>query len=211
MTWHRTFVASVLAVSSMACSAGAQKPALETAMKNDAQRAEALEATLRVMDENPAYVDELFAAAVRHPATLERFLENHARSLTNDELARMTAKHLAAHPPGLKHVMIKNLDELSDDPKAMTAVAEAMLERPQVSAMVIARKPEAVRALVTALIAEVRKNAEARAAFIQALHDNREPIADLAIANPELLGSLVKAFAARGAAQGKVELKEALE
>jgi hypothetical protein len=177
-------------------------------MKNDEQRAEALEATLRVMDENPEYVDELFALAARHPATLERFLQNHARNLTRDELARMTAKHLAAHPPGLKHVMIKNLDEISDDPAAMQAVAEAMLERPQVSAMVIAQKPEAVRALVTALIAEVRKNQKARLAFIEALHDNREHVAEIAIDNPELLTSLMKAFAARGAARGKKELED---
>jgi hypothetical protein len=95
--------------------------------------------------------------------------------------------------------------------RAMQAVAEAMLERPQVSAMVIAQKPEAVRALVTALIAEVRKNDKAREAFIQALHDNRDPVADLALANPELLKSLMKAFAARGAARGKAALEEAVE
>jgi hypothetical protein len=211
MTLQRALLTSIFTLASVACSAGTQKPALETAMKNDEQRAESLEATLRVMDENPEYVDELFALAVRHPATLERFLENHARNLKDDELAKMTAKHLAAHPPGLKHVMIKNLDEISDDPAAMQAVAEAMLERPQVSAMVIAQKPEAVRALVTALIAEVRKNDKAREAFIQALHDNRDPVADLALANPELLTSLMKAFAARAAARGKAELEEAVE
>jgi transcription termination factor NusB len=207
MTLPRAFVVIALTLSS-ACSAGTQKPAIETVMKNDEQRAEALEATLRVMDENPEYVDELFALALRHPATLERFLENHARNLTQDELARMTAEHLAAHPPGLKHVMIKNLDEISDDPAAMQAVAEAMLERSHVSAMVIAQKPEAVRALVTALIAEVRKNAKAREAFIQSLHDNREPVAELAIANPALLRSLMKAFAAQGAARGKEAVED---
>lgn len=207
MMFQRPWLAALVSLS-IACSAGTQKPALDTVMKNDEQRKETLEATLRVMDENPEYVDELFALAVRHPATLERFLENHARNLTNDELARMTAKRLAAHPDGLKHVMLKNLDEISDDPAAMQAVAEAMLERPQVSAMVIAHKPEAVRALVTALIAEVRKNEEARKAFIQSLHDNREPVAQLAIDNPELLTSLMKAFAARGAARGKEELED---
>jgi transcription termination factor NusB len=211
MTLQRALWTSIFTLASAACSAGTQKPAIETAMKTDEQRAESLEATLRVMDENPEYVDELFALVVRHPATLERFLENHARNLKDDELAKTTAKHLAAHPPGLKHVMVKTLDEISDDPAAMQAVAEAMLERPQVSAMVIAQKPEAVRALVTALIAEVRKNDKAREAFIQALHDNRDPVADLALANPELLTSLMKAFAARGAARGKAALEEAVE
>ena len=211
MTFQPVLLAGALVFSSAACSAGAQKPAIERVMQDERQRAESLEATLRVMDQHPEYVDELFALARRHPPTLERFLQNHAQALEDDELARMTARHLAAHPPGLKHVMIKNLDEISDDPTAMQAVAEAMLERPQVSAMVIARKPEAVRALVTALVVEVRKNAGARAAFVRALQDNREALAQIALENPQVLSALMKAFAAAGAARGKEAIEDAVD
>lgn len=212
----RTMVRRAMAMGGVSlalggCSAGAQKPAIETVMKNDAQRRESLEATLRVMDEHPEYVDELFVLTLRHPRTLERFLANHARALERVDLATTTAKHLAAHPPGLKQVMIKNLDEISDDPAAMTAVAEAMLERPQVSAMVITQKPEAVEALVTALIAEVTKNAKARTAFVIALQENREPLARIAAENPQVLTALMKALVSVEVARGKEKLKDALE
>jgi hypothetical protein len=209
--FQRALTTVALSWALAGCSAGAQKPAIETVMKNDKQRAESLEATLRVMDQHPEYVDELFVLALRHPATLDRFLENHARALTQDELARMTAKHLVAHPPGLKQVMIKNLDEVSDDPPAMRAVAEAMLERPQVSAMVITQEPEAVKALVTALIAEVLKNDKARGAFVVAMQENREPLARIAAENPQVLTALMKALVAVEAARGKQRLKDALE
>jgi hypothetical protein len=200
-----------LLCASSACSAGAQKPAIETVMKDKRQRTESLEATLRVTDQHPQYVDELFALVLRHPATLERFLQNHSRGLSEDELSRTTAKHLAAHPPGLKQVMIANLDEVSDDPAAMGAVAEAMTARSQVAAMVITRRPEAVRALVTALIAEVQKNREARMAFVKALQENREPLARILAENPEVLASIVKALLAIGATEGKQKLEEAVD
>ena len=173
MTLRRTLATVALLCVSSACSAGAQKPAIETVMKDKRQRTESLEATLRVTDQHPEYVDELFALVLRHPATLERFLENYSRGLAEDELSRTTAKHLAAHPAGLKRVMIANLDEVSDDPAAMEAVAEAMTERSQIAAMVVTRRRESVRALVTSLVAEVQKNGPAKAAFVQALQESR--------------------------------------
>jgi hypothetical protein len=200
-------VASVVA----ACTAGAQKPAVETVLADKEQRAESLEATLRVTDEHPDYVDELFVLTRKHPRTLNRFLENTARTLEQDEFATMTAKHLGAHPPGLKRVMVKTLDEISDDPVAMTAVAEAMVERSEVSAMVIVQKEEAVRALVTALVRQVQKNAKARAAFVQAMQDNSDALAQIAIDNPRVVASLAKAVVSLEAERGKKRVEEAVK
>jgi hypothetical protein len=208
---QRALAAGFFACVSLACSAATQKPAVETVMKDEQQRAESLEATLRVMDEHPEYVDQLFALTLRHPRTLERFLDDHARGLAADELSRVTAKRLAAHPAGLKQVMIANLDEISDDPAAMQAVAEAMLARPQVSAMVVTHEPAAVRALVTALIAEVTKNHDARSAFVRALEENREPLAQIAADNPRVLAALTKALVSVEASRGKQKLEDAVK
>jgi hypothetical protein len=77
--------------------------------------------------------------------------------------------------------------------------------------MVLTRNPEAVRALVTALIAEVMKNQPARTAFVQALRANREPIAQIAAENPEVLTALIKALAAVAADRGKQELESLVD
>jgi hypothetical protein len=70
MSWANVLgIAGVL----LGCSAGAQKPAISTALANDEMRAETFEATLRALDENPAYVDELFAASLHHPVTWTAF------------------------------------------------------------------------------------------------------------------------------------------
>jgi hypothetical protein len=207
----RRFPVVLAALALTACSAGAQKPALEAVLKSKQQRTESLEATLRVMDQHPEYVDELFAMTLRHPATLNRFLEDDARGLEDDALATVTAKHLAAHPAGLKRIMIKNLDEISSKPEAMNAVAEAMTERPEVAAMVVAQRQEAVRALFTELVRQVQKNAKARAAFVQAMKDNAEPLANIAAENPQVIAALAKALAGVEAARGKRSVEKALE
>lgn len=116
-TWRAMRHVIVLALLSFGCSAGVQKPALDTAFANDAMRAETFEATLRALDEHPEYVDELFVATLSHPVTLDRFLRATARELERDEFARFTAERLVAEPKGLKRTLVAVLDEASDDPR----------------------------------------------------------------------------------------------
>jgi len=210
-TVRRSARAILLSVVVAACTAAAQKPAVETVLADDEQRIQSIEAVMRVTDEHPDYVDDLFVVVRKHPRTLNRFLDHTARTLAEDEFATTTAKHLAAHPAGLKRVMVKTLDEISDDPEALRAVADAMVERAHVSAMVIVQKEEAVRALVTALIHEVGKNAEARAAFVRAMQDNSAPLAEIAVDNPRLISSLTKAVAALELERGKKRLEDSLK
>jgi hypothetical protein len=190
------------------CGASSQKPGIDAAMDNDALRRESFEATLRVLDEHPDYVDELFAATLKHPRTLDRFLANTARGLEKESLARPTAAHLARYPKGLKQILIANLDEISDDPAALDAVAQAMAQRPQIAAMAIAQRQEALRVTMSALIDEVMKNAKARKAFLASLQEKSPQLAQLIANNPEVLGTMIEALAAAGAKRGKHELEE---
>jgi hypothetical protein len=189
-----------------ACSASTQKPAVETVLSSPATRKESFEATLRVLDQHPEYVDELFAMARKHPAMLERLLENNAVGLADDELARRTAAHLAVHPAGLYRTMLKTLDAISDEPLAMAAVAKAMTERPQVSAMVLSQREEAVTTNFTALVKEVHKNDRARRGFLVGVEQNSDALARLLVANPRVLGQLVQAMGRAGVSKGKAEL-----
>lgn len=202
---HVLGIASIL----LGCSAGAQKPAIATALKNDEMRAEAFEATLRALDENPPYVDELFAAALRHPVTLDRFLRATARELARDEFARFTAERLAAQPAGLKQVLIATLDEVSGDPAALKAASEAMTARPQVAAIVIVQSDASIRANLRALLHEVGKNPEARRSFLIAVSENGDAMAQLIAPNPQVIAALLKAFGRVGVGKAKSELEAA--
>jgi len=204
---HMTKWALLLMLTSMGCSAGAQKPAIASALESREMRSESFEATLRVLDENPEYVDELFAAVLRHPATLDRFLHNTGRELERDEFARFTGKRLVAHPVGLKRVLIATLDDASDDPKALRAISEAMTERAHLSALVVVQSDASLRANLRALMKEVLKNPEARRSFLAGLSENSDALAEVIVPNPQVLGILIKAFARVGMSKGRKELE----
>jgi hypothetical protein len=190
------------------CSASSQKPAIATALDNRKMRDESFEATLRVLDEHPEYVDEFFKAALRHQATLDRFLRNTAHELERDEFARFTAERLVTSPAGLKQILIAVLDTASDDPAALHAMSEAMAARPQLAAIVVVQSDASIRGDLRALLAEVLKNPDARRSFLVALSENSDAMARILAPNPEVLGAMLKAFAKVGAAKGKKELEE---
>lgn len=197
----------LLMTTLVGCSAGAQKPAIASALDDRDMRRESFEATLRVLDENPEYVDDLFAAARRHPKTLDRFLHNTARELARDEFARFTAQRLVAHPEGLKRTLIAGLDEASDDPAALKAMSEAMAERPQLAAIVVVQTEASHRRVLHALIAEVQKNPEARRAFLAGVSENSDAMAQVIVPNTQVLVILIKAFARVGLSKGSKELE----
>lgn len=193
----------------LGCSAGAQKPALDAALANDEMRAETFEATLRALDENPAYVDELFAASLRHRITLDRFLRATARELARDEFARFTAERLAAEPAGLKQVLIATLDEASGDAAALKAASEAMAARPQVSAIIVVQSDASIRGNLHALLQETLKNPAARRSFLVAVSENADAMAALIAPNPQVVAALLKAFGRVGVGKAKTELEAA--
>jgi hypothetical protein len=171
---------------------------VDQALADDKLRAEAFEATLRVLDEHPEYVDEFFAASLRHTPTLDRFIFDTAGKLEDENLSRMTARHLASHPAGLRQILIATLDESSNHPAALEANAQAMAARPQVSAMVVTSREETLLLTMRALIDEVMKNPKARAAFLKSLQGNSPELAQLITSNPESLKTLAEALAKAG-------------
>jgi hypothetical protein len=189
------------------CSAGAQKPAIETALDNDKVRAESFEATLRVLDEHPTYVDEfLTLARNRHPATLDRFLRDTAHELERDEFARFTANRLVLDPAGTKQILIATLDAASDKPAVLHAMSEAMAARPQLSAIVVVQSDVTIRSTLHALMQEVAKNPEARRSFLAAISENADAMAQILAPNSAVLAVLLKAFARAGVKNADKEM-----
>jgi hypothetical protein len=181
-----------------ACSASQKRPMVATALDNEETRIESFEATLRVLDAHPEYVDELFARALKHPATLDRLLEDTARELASPDLAKRTARHLAAHPAGLRMVFIHTLDEVRDRPAALDAMADAIEARPRETVLALTRDEQAVRAAVRELLARVQKDQATERAFLRAMEDNRRPLGDLLARNPDVLKDVTAATAQRG-------------
>lgn len=195
-----------LSSSGASCSAGAQKPAISGALENESMRRESFEATLRVLDEHPEYVDEFFATARRHPRTLDRFMKNAASELERDEFARLVAKRLTESPRGLKQVLIATLDEASDEPAALQAISEAMAERPQLAAIVVVQSDASLRRTLRALLLEVLKNPEARRSFLAGLAENSDSLAQVIAPNPDVLRALVAAWVKVKLSKGEKEV-----
>jgi hypothetical protein len=201
----------LLVLTGLGCSAGTQKPVISGAIEHDSARREAFEATLRVLDEHPEYVDEFFAAARHHPRTLDRFMKNAASELERDEFARLVAKRLTESPQGLKRVLIASLDEASDEPAALLAISEAMAERPQLAAIVVAQTDASLRRTLRALLLEVLKNPQARRAFLAGLAENSDPLAQIVAPNPEVLRALVQAWVKVKLSKGEKEVAALLK
>jgi hypothetical protein len=195
----------------LGCSASAQKPAVDTALKNDQTRHEAFEATLRVLDEHPEYVPEFLEIAQHHESALEAILDDTALRLQEDGLARRTANHLAKYPDAIKQVLIAVLDRISGEPAALAGAAQAMAARPQVAAIVITQREDAVRSTLHALVVEVSKNSKARQWFLRGMAENSSQLTAIIAEDPEVLGAFAKAVVAVGAAKGKQAVKDTLD
>ena len=200
----------VLALT-IGCSAGAQKPAIDAALKEPKTRQEAFEATLLVLDEHPEYVPEFLEIALHHESALEAILDDTARRLQDDGLARRTANHLAKYPDGLKLVLIAVLDRISGEPAALAGAAQAMAARPQVAAIVITQREEAVRSTLHALVVEVMKINKARQWFLRGMAENSSQLTAIIAEDPQVLAAFAKAVVAVGAGKGKQAVKDALD
>jgi hypothetical protein len=156
MTRRAWLAAAVL----LACSAGQKRAVVEEAVEPAETRHELFEATLRVLDEHPEYVDEFFELAVaKHPETLHRFVEDTAARLRDDALAEPTAAALARHPDGLERILVRTLDASSRRPEARRAIARAIAARPEGAARVLSEHPRAAATVFGAFAREATASA----------------------------------------------------
>ena len=191
---RHAFTVLTLATCLFGCSVGQKQNLLETAFDDDGRRQEFFEATLRVLDENPEYVDEFFVHAKKHPKTMDRFVSNTARDLRDEKLAAMTAKHLAKNPESLKQVLVQTLEAAKTDAKARQAIATAIEEKSALATDVIADRPSAVAASLEGTVDAIADKPEARAAFLAAMQKTAPAISRYLANNPKTLKVMTKAF-----------------
>jgi hypothetical protein len=154
---------SLLALALLAgCKTSSKAELLSAAFDSPKRRHDLFEANLRVLDQNPGYVDEFFALARHHPKTLGRFAENQSRALDDEKLAAMTARHLVAHPASLRTVMEQSMDAASGNPAAKKAIAEAIDSRAETAATIMVDDPASLAAVTRALAAKAVHDKDAR-------------------------------------------------
>ena len=141
-----------------ACSTTQKKAILDTAFADHGRRQEYFEATLRVLDQNPKYVDEFFAKARRHPKTLDRFVSVTAGSLHDETLATTTAHHLADHPRSIAPVVEALIDAVANAPVARQELMFALRHRAQTIAHYLEEDTATLKVLTKAFVVVTAKD-----------------------------------------------------
>ncbi len=152
--------AAVLALLALSCGTKTKAEVTEAAMNDQGRRLELMEATLRVLDDNPEWVDEFFLLSLRHEPTLERFLANTAVAVADPERAARVARHLTRHPAGLRRVVIETLDAARKRPAAQRAIVDAIEERADLAADYLVSQPKKLATVSEAIVKQAMDDPE---------------------------------------------------
>lgn len=165
----------IAALAATACHAKQKAVATDEMYSDPGRRAEMLEATLRVMDEHPEYVDEMVRLTLRHPKTFKRQFEATARALSDDDVARMNAQALVAHPRALERVMIETLDAAKDKPAAQRAIVDAIQQRSDLAATMLVERPAELGSISRSLLQKAWASGNTRAILKQVIEQVQNP------------------------------------
>ena len=203
-----TLLAACAALSlSIGCSASTEKPAVSLIMAGDDSRAASLEATARVLDEHPAYVDEFFVVAQKHPRLLERFLQNAAAQMEDPGFSKQVAAHLAEHPAAIREVMKATVDASMKRVPARIELARSIGERAAELADILTDSPHATRVITEAQADAMMKKEGAKKALLAAMRSRAAEFAAVLVYDPETLHVMLTAMVAK-ARTDKLAMKD---
>ena len=148
---------AVLVLALGSCTTKQKAAVSEEALEDPQRRKEMLEATLRVLDKHPDYVDEMYELAVAHP-TCDRLLADTARGVKDPAMAQRVAGHLVGNPLGLRSVMIQTLEAAKDKPAAQAAIADSIEARADLAAAFLVNHPKQLAAVTKALVVQAKEN-----------------------------------------------------
>jgi hypothetical protein len=176
-----------------ACATAQKKTVIESAAgASDTQRRDAFEATARVLDENPEYVDEFYVILRKHPKTLSRFFADVTPDLDQKPLAETQAKLLAEHPASLEVIFRETIDAAKDRPKARAALTRVMQQRATLLADLTTDNPQTVAALLNATTAALVRKPKAQPGFHVAMKESAPHVAALMAKDTSTLGVLME-------------------
>ncbi len=189
-------VCSTLALLAIACGVGGKKDAAHAAINTMSveERRETFEATLRILDEEPELVDELYATTRRHPKTFSRIMENATRDLREEEVAKLTAQLLARHPESVEQTLVRSTDEIAKSKESRAAMRRAIEKRSDKTVDILTDDADTLARLVAVSLAILEKKPAARKAMLLAVRRNRERLVEFVKDDPPLAKDLAEQF-----------------
>lgn len=129
---------------------GCSKEALLRSSLEDAEeRRDTIELTLKIFDEHPEYVDELFVLAQGHDPTFDQLVKQAAVALEDPAFATKVAGKLAKHPRAVELITRAMLVEARTSPELRRALAMAILAEGDVMNQLVTENPELIRRVLT--------------------------------------------------------------
>jgi hypothetical protein len=141
-----------LAVFVLLTTGCSKESMLRSALEDPEERRETMALTLKIFDEHPEYVVELFAQARGHDPTFEQLLKQAALGLEDPAFAAKVADKLSSHPKGVELMTRAMLVEARDKPELRRALAMAILSEGDVMHQIAAENPELVRQVLTRIL-----------------------------------------------------------
>lgn len=197
----------------VACGVGPKKEAAHAALTSmpDDQRLQTFEATVRVLDEKPEFVDEFYAVAKKHPVTFTRFMANTTRDLHEPELAKATADLLVRHPDSLEQMLVATTDAVTPVKDARKSMSKAIGERANKTVDVLTDDSDALARVLTASLEALDQKPRARTAVIAAVRKNRARIVALVKDDPELSKEIAEELVGGVVDKVKAKVNDATE
>ncbi len=189
MSVRRTLTVGSVAAALLSggCSTTTKESLMRSALEGDEARQEWFEATLRILDTRPEYVDQFYELVRKHPGTLDRFIQNTSRGLKDEQLAQMTARHLVKHPPSVYQVLIQTLRESDGWEGARAAIADAIVAERERVARVGRENPEMIRVTMVDTLEAAPGSKPVQKAIIRAMERKTEVAADVITNEPDLV------------------------
>jgi hypothetical protein len=126
--------------------AGCSKESLlRSELEDPADRKETIQITLKIFDEHPEYVDELFVLAQGHDPTFDRLVQQAALALEDPAFAKKVAQKLAKHPKAVELITRAMMVEARNDPELRKALAAAILTEGDVMNQIARENPQLVQ------------------------------------------------------------------
>jgi hypothetical protein len=118
---------------------------LRSALEDPDERKETMDLTLKIFDEHPEYVDDLFVLARGHEPTFDRLVQQAAVALEDPVFAAKVASKLAHHPKAVEFITRAMMVEARTNAELRRALAAAILTEGDVMSQIAAENPQLVQ------------------------------------------------------------------
>ncbi|HZO12430.1 MAG TPA: hypothetical protein VFB62_04205 [Polyangiaceae bacterium] len=138
------------------CCGCSKESMLRSALEDPEERRDTMALTLKIFDEHPEYVDELFVQARGHQPTFDQLIKQAAVALEDPDFAAEVARKLSEHPKAVELITRAMLVEARDKPELRRAIATAILSEGDVMHQIAAENPQLVQQVLMRIIAGQR-------------------------------------------------------